>query len=549
MNSDIIIQSESENTKRRSLVRRYTFAFAFLFLLVVLAYSNSLFCEFHLDDYDNITTNKNIHLKALDRNGIIKSFQGMEKIPGAISRPLAYLSFALNYYAGGLNVFGYHAVNITIHYLASVFLFLLIHNILQLPIFKGRYKDSAFGIALLSCALWATSPVQVTAITYIVQRMASMAGMFYIMAMYFYLKARRSRSTAKMATFFILCGLSALAAFGTKQNTVILPVTIVIFDFLFLQGITRESIRRNTVAFGIPALITIVASFFILDIHTLAGDYDIRPFSMTERLLTQPRVLFLYVSFLLYPSPARLMLHHDIQWSTSLVEPVATIIAILALLIILVFAVMNAKRRPLLSFCILFFFLNHAIESSFLSLELAFEHRNYIPSMFFFLPFSMAAAAAFNRHPSRGIIQLLIIAGLVFVLGMQVALTRSRNETFQTRLQLLRDNVEKTPRLSVVHHNLGVEYYNQLLYRESYNEYEQAIRLDRYINKTQKHLTYYNMGIYFHYVTKETGKAEACYEKAKPYYKKTDTPLDLQLKKMLPQTPGSSITIKEEIIR
>jgi protein O-mannosyl-transferase len=534
-------------TEPTSLIKRYLPAFTCLLIVIALCYGSSLSGDWHLDDHDNIVTNKNIHIKSLNWKEIKNTFQGMDKSRTAISRPLAYLSFALNYYADGLNVFGYHLANVIIHYLASVFLFLFTYNMLRLPIFNGRYEKSAYGIALLSAVLWAASPMQVTAVTYIVQRMASMAGMFYIMAMYFYLKARTSQGVVKIIMFFSLSCLSALAAFGTKQNTVILPVTIVIFDLFFLQGITRESMRRNAVTFGIPLMIVTIASFFILDISMVAGDYNLRPFSMTERLMTQPRIIFLYISFLLYPSPARLMLYHDVQWSTSLIEPVTTLISILAMIIIFVFALMNAKRRPLLSFCILFFFLNHAIESSFLSLELIFEHRNYIPSMLFFLPFSAAAITAAYRYSNRLLIPILITAGMVFFFGAQVVVTQMRNETFQTRLHLLWDNVEKTPRLSVVHHNLGVEYYNQRLYRQSYIEYEKALRLDRYINKTQRYLTYYNMGLYFQYVTKEMDKAKAYYEKAKPYCSNAETQLELNLKDMLPQTIGSSITIRKTI--
>lgn len=541
------MKNEPESPEQHGIARMYSFAFVSLFLIIIMVYGNSLFCEFHLDDYDNIITNGNIHLKSLDWPGIKKSMQGMEKTPGAVSRPLAYLSFALNYYLGGLNVFGYHAVNIIIHYMASVFLFLFTYNLLRLPVFCGRYEKSAYNIALLSVIVWATSPVQVTAITYIVQRMASMAGMFYIMAMYFYLKARTSKGMTRMAVFLSLCALSAAAAFGTKQNTVTLPVALVIFDLIFFQGITRESIRRNIVMFGIPLVIIAVAALFMLDIHRIAGDYGIRPFTMAERLMTQPRILFLYISFLLCPAPARLMLYHDVQWSTSLIEPFTTLVSILALIVIVIFAFMNARRRPLLSFCILFFFLNHAVESSFLSLELIFEHRNYTPSMLFFLPFSAAAVTIVNRNSRRLFIQLLAAVGIVFVLGTQVVVTQLRNDTFQTRMHLLWDNVEKTPRLSVVHHNLGVEYYNSRLYRESLNEYEKAIRMDRYINKTQKYLTYYNMGLYFQYITKEKDKAKIYYDKAKPYYGRTEASLEVYLKDMLPKKPGSSITIRETV--
>jgi len=109
-------------------------------------------------------------------------------------RPLAVLSFALNYKFGGMDVFGFHVVNFIIHYLAAVFLFLFIHNTLKLPLLREKYSLIAYPIALLATFFWALNPVHVTCVTYIVQRYASMVGLFYIMTMYFYLKARTSEN-------------------------------------------------------------------------------------------------------------------------------------------------------------------------------------------------------------------------------------------------------------------------------------------------------------------------------------------------------------------
>ena len=105
-----------------------------------------------------------------------------------ILRPLSYLSFALNYKLGGMDVFGFHVVNFIIHYFSAVFLFLFIYNTLKLPRLKDQYENIAYPVALLATFFWALNPVWVTSVTYIVQRMASMAGLFYIMSMYFYLK-------------------------------------------------------------------------------------------------------------------------------------------------------------------------------------------------------------------------------------------------------------------------------------------------------------------------------------------------------------------------
>ena len=57
-------------------------------------------------------------------------------------------------------------------------LFLTILALFESPALRGKYKGSEYFIALLSAVLWAVNPIQTQAVTYIVQRMASMAAMF-----------------------------------------------------------------------------------------------------------------------------------------------------------------------------------------------------------------------------------------------------------------------------------------------------------------------------------------------------------------------------------
>jgi hypothetical protein len=85
---------------------------------------------------------------------------GRNKNEERLSRPLSYLSFALNYHIGGTNVFGYHVVNFAIHYIAAIFLFLLLYNTLLLPILKECYKTTAYPVALVCVFLWAIHPIQ-----------------------------------------------------------------------------------------------------------------------------------------------------------------------------------------------------------------------------------------------------------------------------------------------------------------------------------------------------------------------------------------------------
>ncbi len=295
--------------------------FYYSFVSLIIIYGNSFHCEFHFDDFPNIVDNPNVHLKSLSWENIKKSFYGTYYNQEKILRPFSFLTLALNYYVGGDNVFGYHVVNFAIHYVASVFLFLFIYNTLKLPLIRGEYEKSAYAIALLAVFLWATHPMQLTAVTYIVQRMASLAGMFYIMAMYFYLKARISDNRNKKIKFLTLCGIAALLAYASKQNAAMLPVSLFLYDLFLIQGVTKEKLRRNLRVMLVSVLIFVLAGVLYTDFPSLLNLYKERPFNLTERLLTEPRVILFYMTLLFYPVDSRLTLLHDIEISKTVFTP------------------------------------------------------------------------------------------------------------------------------------------------------------------------------------------------------------------------------------
>ena len=141
-------------------------------------------------------------------------------------------------------------------------------------------------------------------------------------------------------------------------------------------------------------------------LFSFLGGYQKRVFTLEQRLLTEPRVIWFYLSLLFYPIPSRLSLVHDFAISQSLLEPVTTLISVLAIVALLLGATVYARRWPLIAFCVIFFFLNHLIESTILPLELVFEHRNYIPSMLLFLPLAIllvrVASTGSRTAPSPG---------------------------------------------------------------------------------------------------------------------------------------------------
>jgi Tfp pilus assembly protein PilF len=178
-------------------------------------------------------------------------------------------------------------------------------------------------------------------------------------------------------------------------------------------------------------------------------------------------------------------------------DPWTTVVSITALLTLLGTALWQARTRPLLSYCILFFFVNHLIEGSFFSLELVYEHRNYLPSMLFFLPLAIGFFNVLDYFSEKKAMALLLISALTSVMIIWGVTTFMYNEIFRNQITLWSDNAKKTPNLHGPHHNLGIAYLEAGRLAEAYEECLLALNAPVLGNLTNKYRTYITMVQYY----------------------------------------------------
>jgi len=181
-------------------------------------------------------------------------------------------------------------------------------------------------------------------------------------------------------------------------------------------------------------------------------------------------------------------------------------------------AVYISRKRPFLAFCILFFFLNHVIEGSFIALELIYEHRNYIPSMFFFAPLVIFILYIIDYFSYRKTIQFIFVAVVVFLLFAQGHTVFMRNQLFSHPVLLWTDNVIKTPTLSRTYNNLGAAYWDLGNYEKAHELYLKAWSLDRQTNFTNRGVNLHNLGMYHLNVTRQYDKALNFFQEAIEIY-------------------------------
>jgi tetratricopeptide (TPR) repeat protein len=385
------------------------------------------------------------------------------------------MSFALNYYFGELNTFGYHLVNVIIHILNGLTLFLLSYTILILPSNKGKERENALKIAFLGSLIWLVHPIQIQAVSYIVQRLTSLSALFFLLSLLCYIKGRVNQAHRRLV-LFILSFLFGVLALGTKQNAATLPFFIILSEFFFFQPQPFKMEKKKLSFLLLFAGLFILISGIYLGsdfISRMAQLYEMRGWTPLERVLTQLRVVIFYLSLLIYPHPSRLNLDYDFPISHSLFSPVTTFLSLLAIIGLIALAIFLIKRNRLVSYALFWFFGNLVIESSIIPLEMVFEHRLYLPSMFLI----MLVLALFFSLPRRRW-EKWITGSIILLILLFSYWTYERDFVWQGQISIWVDASKKSPNKVRPHYNLGEAYAEEGKLDDAIVEYKKAIAVD-----------------------------------------------------------------------
>lgn len=465
------------STKQVFLVKSFLVLFFFTVFVLVI-YNNTFTSPFILDDLIRIEENSAIRTGEFSIPQIIKAGFNSSK-----TRPLAFITFALNHSLHQYNVFGYHVFNLSVHILAGFFLYLFIKVTLRTPALQNRYQHTGM-IAFFTALIWLVHPLQTQAVTYIVQRMTSMASMFFILSLLFYANGRLAENNKRKWLWLSSSAIAWLLSLGCKQITAVLPLLVFLYEWYFFQDLSKKWFKKSLKYFFA------IGAFFILLFLIYTGfspwekiqslhDYARHEFTITQRFLTQFRVVIHYITLIFFPIPSRLNLDYDFVLSQSLINPISTLFAMLAIMGMIASAFYLAKRERLISFCILWFFANHLIESSILPLAIIFEHRNYLPSMMVCL----IPVVLVYRYIKFDWIRIGLLA--VLVIGLS-AWTYQRNRVWESKITLWTDVVKKSPNKARPHFNLGAALTKQERVQEAIPYYKRALDLNP--NLEQPHI-------------------------------------------------------------
>jgi len=412
---------------------------ALIICALIAVYGHTLDVPFYLDDFSSIK-----------ENPVIFNWQGqlIELWRFSAARIIGYFSFALNFQIHQFEFPGYHIVNITIHLLTSLAVFAFIRSLLTTPALKAHPQQPylLLTLPLFAALVFALHPLHVQAVTYIVQRLASLAALFYIVALWTYINARLATPRSKRQIIWaIFCLLATLAAFFTKQNTFTLPIAFLLLDSIFFPYNKK---RLIIIAFTVIAglFITWLSLALMLGKNPLSLDAmqaltrETQAIGRDQYLATQMHVLWTYIRLFFIPTG----LHIDYSYSLSTgFTQLTTLFATLLHLGVIGTALYFIRRLPLLTFGILFYYIAHGVESSVIPIrDVIFEHRTYLPDVGLIIATTSSLLIIATRIVQQKIAILTIC--LTLLIGLSIV-TWQRNQLWRDPIQLWQDNVEKAP--------------------------------------------------------------------------------------------------------
>ena len=460
------------------------------FLLLLIAYSNTLYSPPILDDFHSFITEKQVYIS----NWSIDTLISLSMTKFGWSRLIPMATFSWDHWWGQGSIYVFHLTNILIHFTCLIALYWMTYQLSQADQAQNAKNPdaptiSSCALAIWVMAIWGLHPAQTNAVTYLVQRMASLVTLFCVLSVASYVSARRIHLRdgikLKPLLLYMVTSLFAVFSFLSKENSIMLPMVLVCTEVWFFQPESLGSLLgkfrfRHWVALTCIGLIVLV--FVLHSWPKVVSSYQDRHFTLFERLLTETRVVVWYMSILLWPAPGRLSMEHDVELSTSFLQPYTTAFSIIVLAGILWTALRWRRKYRLATYGMMWFFLHLLLESSVVPLELVFEHRMYLPSAGFALTLVSIGYLLSRRLCAalpHGLLQRAAWCSFCVIIAALTLATFFRNETWRTPISIHEDSVAKAPKNPRAHVNLAIAYFNTERYHEAITEAEKTLELGR----------------------------------------------------------------------
>lgn len=359
-------------------------------LATFLVYRPGLTGGFLFDDYPNIVDNADLHVREATTPTLVRA--AMSSPSSDLKRPLASLTFAVDWLIADGDPSEMKTVNLAIHLLNGIAFYFLALRLFRLtPVHREVSRRPALLAAIVATS-WLLLPINLTSVLYIVQRMESLANLFVVLSLLGYVVARERMGARRLTRDLVaaLASLTVLPLIGllSKENAVMAPLYAFLIELMVFRGRSMNRIgeiardRRIAAIYTCLLLLPFIAGLAWLLPGVLSGrSWARRDFTLSTRLLSELRVVVDYIGWTLVPSANDLSFYHDdFRVSVGWLEPPTTIVSAGVITALVALAIWARKRLPLLALGIALYFAAHVMTATIIPLELAYEHRNYFAS-------------------------------------------------------------------------------------------------------------------------------------------------------------------------
>lgn len=454
----------------------------FVHILLILftgfvVYFNSINVPFMFDDYDCLV--KNPAIKSFDcfpdTHKVFDYAIAQDLKNNLILRPVAYFTFAVNYAFHGLDLFGYHMVNLLLHLGCGMLMYYLFAQLMATPAMMDEDKTGTVTgannpgyLPLFAALLFVCHPIQTQAVTYIIQRFVPLATFFYLAALVLYIEFRRASTPMSRALMYLFSLTAAVLAMESKEIAFTLPVIISLVEFMFLRG---DFVSR------LVKLVPFLLTMAIIPVKLMQLSSSVSPekedsassainlvnfggISSWDYLMTQFGVIATYIRLLFLPIGQNLDYDYPLQQSFFKLD-VLLPLALLLMIVVTGFYLLKRSGEnrlyKIIAFGIFWFFITLSVESTIVPIaDLIFEQRAYLPSVGFFISFLAGVALIFKSLTSNSIAPSKIAIFLLLLIAVSLSTaTIARNMIWQDDVEFWNDVAKKSPNKARAYRWLG----------------------------------------------------------------------------------------------
>jgi protein O-mannosyl-transferase len=431
----MIQESDRKKKNHRMFAWKQYLAVSVVLLAGIAAYWNSFEGDFVFDDIAEIRDNPSIGTLWPPS---VPMFTGRD-LP---TRPVPYYSFAINHAIHDTQLFGYHAVNLAVHLVNAMLIFVIVRSTLTLPDIPASLRENANSIALTSSVLWVVHPLNTSAVTYIYQRIESMMAMFFLLTLYLFVRSERSQWRSLWLSFSVVTASIGMAC---KEVMIVVPVVIGLYDYAFFRKNIRELLSVHWKYYiALLGTWSIIFASMWLQIEK----YGNKTHTAWQHAITQPGVILHYLRLSFVPKGQNFDPAWKLETDFLSAQPEFAIV-----LFAFAAAACLYPRYPRTMFPVCVVFVVLSPSSSFVPVaNLADEYRMYIPLGAITTGFSVTLVAlmfTIKKYWGKRIslTYLWTAYWLTVTLGCLVlaGTTAQRNALYKDKRELWMDAIEKSP--------------------------------------------------------------------------------------------------------